>query len=211
MKKIIIILLFATLSCNKHNLENKHNVEIEPGFTKIGKSFNDRDKLIVKIEPNRKYQYWEYVFSQPYFKTNQDRIIYQSGDPSLKLKYKFINPKKGFFNECHPALCYSYIAYVENGKVNYITDENQLKNFIGNITTLEEAILIGKINDLWFDSEKIEGGAYKKIKNGYELYLMKYDNCPIKMESIKVHIDSTGKFTSKKNGIYYESDDCIMS
>ena len=60
--------------------------------------------------------------------------------------------------------CYSYIAYLENGKVNYITDEKQLKNFIGNINNLEEAILIGKINGLWFDSEKIEGGAYKKKK-----------------------------------------------
>ena len=88
--------------------------------------------------------------------------------------------------------CYSYIAYLENGKVNYITDEKQLKNFIGNINN-------------------IEGGAYKKQKNGYEIYLRKYDNCPVKMESIKVHIDSTGKFTSEKNGVYYESDDCIIS
>lgn len=205
MKKITIIFLFTLISCNKYN------VEIEPGFTKIDKSFDDRDKLIVKIEPNKKYQYWEYIFSQPFFEKDKDRIIHQSGDPSLKLKYKFINPKKGFFNECQPAWCYSYIAYLENGKVNYITDEKQLKNFIGNISNLEEAILIGKINGLWFDSEKIEGGAYKKTKNGYELYLRKYDNCPVKMESMKVHIDSTGKFTSEKNGVYYESDDCIVS
>ena len=158
MKKITIIFLFTLISCNKYN------VKIEPGFTKIDKSFDDRDKLIVKIEPNKNYQYWEYVFSQPFFEKDKDRIIHQSGDSSLKLKYKFINPKKGFFNECHPAWCYSYIAYLENGKVNYITYEKQLKNFIGNINNLEEAILIGKINGLWFDSEKIEGGAYKKKK-----------------------------------------------
>ncbi|TDP01686.1 hypothetical protein [Flavobacterium sp. 245] len=205
MNKFIIIVVFSFFSCHKYN------VDIEKGFTKIDRNFQDRNKLIDKIEPNEKYQYWEFVFSNPGLQSGKDKVLRNVGDSLIKSRYKIINPKKGFFNECMPSWCYSYIAYVKNGKVNYVTDEQGLKNFIGNINSLEEAILIAKLNDLWFDSEEIKAGAYKKTKNGYELYLMKYYNCPVKMESIKANIDTTGKFSSKSNGIYFESTDCIVS
>lgn len=203
MKNIIPLLILILLSCKKQN-------EIEPGFNKIDKKIVDRNYLINKIEPDTSYQYWQYVQAFPYLKNKDESIIKQSGDTLLRNKYKIINPKKGFFVECQPATCYSFIAYIQNDKVNYITDEKGLKRFIGKIKSLEEAMLIAKINNLWFDSEEMIGGAYKKTENGYELYLKKSYDCPIKFESVKTKIDSTGNLSSKSNGVYFESKDCIV-
>lgn len=203
MKNIITLLVLTLLSCKKQN-------EIETGFNKIDEKFADRNYLINKIEPDKNYPYWQYVKATPGLKNKDESIIKQSGDTLLRNKYKIINPKRGFFVECQPAICYSFIAYIQNDKVNYITDEKELKRFIGNINSLEEAMLIAKINGLWFDSEDMIGGSYKKIENGYELYLKKSYDCPIKFESVKTKIDSVGNLSSKSNGIYFESEDCIV-
>jgi hypothetical protein len=202
MKRLVIIILLLSLSCKKPD------IGFEDGFTKIDQSLMDRETLIRGISPNKVYDYWEYGFYNP---LGQATIMKSSGDVSLKKNVKFRNPEKGFFMECLPAICYSYIAYIENGSVKYITDEAGLKKFIGNIDNLEEAILISKLNGFWFDAEEKKAGSYKKTNDGFELYMMKYYPCPVKMESVKITIDSTGNFQTKSNGIYYESKDCIIS
>ncbi len=125
-------------------------------------------------------------------------------------KNKIIDPRKGF--NLGEFLSYSYIAYMDNRhRIQYVMNEKDLKKFIGNIDNLEEAILILYLNGLSFDPKEIKAGSFKKTKNGFELYMMKYYNCPVKMESIKVEIDFKGNIKTKPNGIYYESTDCIMT
>ncbi len=86
--------------------------------------------------------------------------------------------------------------------------ESELQKFIGGINNLEEALLIAKINGLWFDPENMKGGSYRKELNGYSLYLMKWEKCPETKESFKVFIDSKGHVTKENNGIYFRSGEC---
>jgi len=204
MKKAFVIFFIILTSCSKYT------VPFETGFTKISDKYQDRNKLIEQIKPNKEYVYWEYVHFTPDVNNGQE-IIRKSGNIAIGNSYTYYPPKEGFFVECHPGFCYSYIAYVQNDDVFYITDEVALKKFIGKIDNIEEAILISKINDLWFDPEEKKAGSFKKTNNGFELYMMKYDGCPETKESIKVEIDSTGNFKSKSNGVYYKSKTCIMS
>lgn len=189
----------------------KNFVRIENGFTKISDEYQNRNKLIDHIQPNKNYSYWEYVLCTPDFHNSQTEIIKKCGDTLIRNNYTFYTPEFGFFNECLPGSCFSYIVYIENDEVLYVTDEVELKKFIGKIDNLEEAILISKIYDLWFDPKEKKAGSFKKTNNGFELYMMKYDGCPETKESIKVEIDSLGNYKSKNNGVYYKSKNCIMS
>jgi hypothetical protein len=204
IRKISLIIFLSLISCGKNS------VRIENGFTKINYEYQNRNKLIEHIKPNKKYVYWEYVLFTPDLHNSPTEIIKKSGDTLIRNNYTFYPPESGFFNECLPSSCFSYIAYIENDDVHYVKDEVGLKKFIGKIDTIEEAILISKIYDLWFDPKENKAGSYKKKKNGFELYMMKYNICPERKESIKVEIDSSGNFKSKENGVYYKSNNCLM-
>ena len=183
---------------------------MEKGFTKINSKFLDPNKLIEKISPNKNYIYWEYVTTKFGLKAGTQHVILkQNGDLNCRNKYNIGNPGKGFSYNCFNG--YSYIVYIENGNVIYVTDEKDFRKFIGRIDNLEEALLISNLNGLWFDPKEVKAGSFKKTANGFEMYLMKYYNCPVKMESVKVKIDTSGHFKTKTNGIYYESKDCIVT
>lgn len=205
MKKISILIFLALISCGKNSFS------IENGFTKINNEYQDRNKLIEQIKPNKEYVYWEYVKFTPDIHNRQKEIIRKCGDTLIRNNYTFYSPESGFFNGCLPSSCYSYIAYIENDDVKYVTDEVELKKFIGKIDNVAEALLISEIYDLWFDPKEKKGGSFKKTNNGFELYMMKYNGCPETKESIKVEIDTIGNFKSKNNGIYYKSKICFMT
>ena len=205
MKKISILIFVSLISCGKNS------VRIENGFTKINDEYQDRNKLIEQIKPNKEYVYWEYATFTPDLYNNQKEVIRKCGDTLIRNNYTFYPPESGFFNECLPGTCFSYATYIENDDVHYVTDEVEMKKFIGKIDNLAEAILILKMYDLWFDPKEKKAGSFKKTNNGFELYMMKYKSCPETKESIKVEIDSIGNFKLKNNGIYYKSNNCIMS
>ncbi|WP_136666655.1 hypothetical protein [Flavobacterium sp. H122] len=203
MNRLLIFILLSLISCSKRE------IEIDSSFAKIDKKLKDKTALIEKIVPDNNYRFWQYASIRGGL-TNGDKItMMKFGDTLSSQKNKIINPKKGF--NLGEFLSYSYIAYMDEDSIKYVTNEKDLKKFIGNIDNLEEAILILYMNDLTFDPQEVKAGSFKKNKNGFELYMMKYYNCPVKKESIKVEIDFKGNFKTKSNGVYYESTDCIMT
>ncbi len=205
LKKIAFsFLLLHFISCNNSN------VQVEKGFKKI-ENVVSRDDLIKSIVPNKKIIYWEYVRVRLGLKKGTEiRVKHCVGDSLIKKKYKIVYPKKGLTRG--EFISYTFITYIDNEEVKYVTTEKGLINFIGKIENVKEAALILSYkNDLWIDNDDINGGAYKKVKDGFELYMMQYYNCPIKKESVKVEIDTNGNFKYKSNGVYYESEDCITA
>jgi hypothetical protein len=137
----------------------------EKGFVKIDFDPFDRDKMIQQIKPDKEYAYWEYGR----IGMTGDSATRTVGDLSFR---KIINkPTQGFFVECLPGYCASYIAFVDSSKVKYVTTDKELRAFIGKIDNLGEALIVSKTYDLWFDSKDKRGGSYKETENGYELYL----------------------------------------
>jgi hypothetical protein len=53
-----------------------------------------------------------------------------------------------------PGTFFSYVTYIENDDVHYVTDETEMKKFIGKIDNLPEAILILEMYDLFDSKEK---------------------------------------------------------
>lgn len=182
-----------------------HSCIFNNDFLKIDKNYTDRKLLISNIIPNKDILYWKYV------ETLSNKVVREVGNRKLLAKYKIEEPSEGFFSECMPGYCYSYIVYIDNKGLHYVTNEKTLLSFIRTIDNISEAILVAKTQGLWIDQENEKGGSYKKTKTGYKMNLLKYNGCPETYESIFFTIDFDGQFNLKSNGIYKKTDNCIVS
>jgi hypothetical protein len=192
MKKFLILSIFSFISCSKQEIK----------FQRIDANIYDKDKMISRIQPNKKYDYWVYVRS--YFASNKIHLIRQYGDKSLKHLLNLQNFNKGFLEECIPNGCYDYIAYIENGQPNYITSKKDFKHFLGDIDNLSEALLSARINSLYVDYQNMKGSVYRKTKHGYELHLVKSSGfcIPGENEAFEFIIDYSGNLSMKNIGMY---------
>ncbi|MBH1960136.1 MAG: hypothetical protein I8H68_08495 [Flavobacteriia bacterium] len=194
----LVFILFSILTFSQVNIPNS--------YTKIPDSLHFSDNLYQSIIPNKNYDYWKVIN----YDTSEEVIIYESN--KMKNCVGKLFPKKGFFNECAPSACFSYIIAYQNKKPEYFTDENELRNFIGYIDNLSEALLIAKTYDLGVDRKSPIGGSFKIEKDFIYLYLARFENCPVSREAFFVTIRrKTGKFEYESQGIYYQTQDCYSS
>lgn len=181
-------------------------VSVSNEFIKISDTLHYKDRLFQYIIPNENYEYWKVVRK---YDTLSEKIIYENRE-SKKLKYsQDFSTENGFFWECLPDGCFTYITAYKNKKPHHFTNEEELRKFIGYIDNLQEALLLVKTYDFWFDEKEKIGGSYKIDKNYINLYLAKFSSCLVSKESFSVKINrKTQEIEYKSNGIYYESDNC---
>lgn len=191
----LFIISLLLLSCNR---------KIEQGFEKIPRGLNATEALIRAIRPNKDYQFWVCI-REGYLRNTE--IITGKGDISYLMNNKFDDPKLGFIYKMWQG--YFYIAYIENNHLKLATNKAQLINFIGKIDSIEEALLIADINNLSVDYERDIGSSYKKVKDGYEFYLVKFHKCTVRTEPFKVNIDTLGNYKAKSLGFFYDIHDGI--
>lgn len=112
--------------------------------------------------------------------------------------------EKGFFVNSKFINTYYYIViYNENKDFNYVTDLNDLLNFFDEINTMEEALMIAKIKDFNIDYNDPRGGSFRKVKNGFEFFLMKSEGIGfIEFRQYLVSVDKKGFIKSEKKEIY---------
>jgi len=217
---VLNILLFSCCNQNKTNDRSndtlKYIFKLETPVFDI-KEFNaipsqfalrDRAYLIDKIIPANEYKYWECVYKEPFVDHSRGRIIVYNGD---SLNYsaiaKKINPNAGFFVECAPLACYSYIVGVRGDKTtDLINTEEKLQKFIGHIDNLEEVILSAKTYGYWYDADTIIGGAYKEREWDYLLFLLEYSSSPVTYTSVKAILAKDGYFRVIDKTIYKQTD-----
>jgi len=173
----------------------------DKSYSKIPINLSDTKSIIRAIEPDKKYDYWACVLSNPSLTIPRTEIITGRGDIKELWRIKFTPPETGFRSELFYG--YYYIVYLKNNHVSVVRSGPELINFIGKVNSLDKALLIAKIKGLDVDYSRPIGSSFKKVKNGFELHLVKFHKCPVKTEPYKVNIDSLGKLTSKSLGFYY--------
>ena len=176
-------------------------------FTPLKKRYEYED-LISKIIPDSEYAYWEYVFKTPQSPDYRGKVTVRHGD---SLRYSSIaakiNADDGFFHGCLPSRCFSYIVGIRADKtIDLIDDGYKFESFIGHIDNIEEAISIVRVNDYWYDTDTIIGGAYKERERDYLLYLLEYDNIQGTHASVKAILTKEGKLNIIDKNIYKEGD-----
>ncbi|MDN4013017.1 hypothetical protein QX233_11130 [Chryseobacterium gambrini] len=168
-------------------------------FKKIPEILDNTELLYPFIVPDKKYEYWSVLRNNP----DPDKaIVYESQMPDL-MTLNDPAPKKGFFQKCLGENCYSYILACEKSRSKYFSNEQQLREFIGFVNNLPEAILIANTFGYSVDSSNPLGSSYKTENQYISLYLSKSKNNSGTKESFFIKINrKTGKLEVKSNGAY---------
>ncbi len=166
-------------------------------FRKIPEILDNPELLYPFVVPDKKYGYWSVLRNNP----DPDKaIIYESQMPD-HMTLNDPAPEKGFFQKCLGEDCFVYLLACENGRSRYFSDEQQLRNFIGFIDNLPEAILLANTYGYLVDSGNPEGSSYKIEEKQISLYLVRLKNDRQTKEPflIKIH-RKTGKLEAKSAG-----------
>lgn len=172
---------------------------IPSDYQQIPEILDNTDLLYPFIIPEKKYEYWTVFRNNP----DPDKaIIYESQAP----EFMTINdpaPEKGFLQKCLGEDCFSYLIACENSQSKYFSNEKQLRDFIGTVDNLPEAILIANTYGFSVDSTNSFGSSYKIEDQYIFMYLSKRKGNTEVKESFSIKIDrKSGKLESKSNGMY---------
>ncbi|ASK28627.1 hypothetical protein CEY12_00230 [Chryseobacterium sp. T16E-39] len=181
-------------------------IKVPDDYKKIPDILDTTDYLYPFIIPSKEYAYWRVLSNI----TDPDKaVIYESQMPGpMTINEPF--PEKGFFQKCIGEGCFSYILACKKERSVYFSTEQQLRDFIGTIDNLPEALLIAKTYGYSIDTKNRFTGSYKIEDKYVSIYGLKSKDCPVTKESFLIKINrKTGKLEAKTNGIYDKSDECI--
>lgn len=172
---------------------------IPSDFKKIPDILDNPELLYPFIVPDKKFDYWSVLRNNP----DPDKaIIYESQMPKLMTINDPV-PEKGFFQKCLGENCFSYIIACENSQSKYFSTEQQLRDFIGSVDNLPEAILMANTYGYTVDTTNKLSSSYKIEDKYISMYLSKFKINSETKESFLIKINrKNGKLESKSNGIY---------
>ncbi|AZA93380.1 Uncharacterised protein [Chryseobacterium nakagawai] len=198
--------IIITLSLILTNLLSAQ-ITVPDDYKKIPDILDTTEYLYPFVIPNKDYEYWRVL-------TNDDdpdkAIIYESQAP-LFMTINDPAPEKGFFQKCIGNHCFSYILACKKDRTVYFSNEQQLRDFIGTVDNLPEAILMAKTYGYSIDTQNRFTGSYKIEDQFISLYALQTKGCPVTKESFLIKINrKTGKLEAKSKGIYSKSEDCTI-
>ena len=163
------------------------------------KQFSSIPNILKGIEPNGKNDFWVLVYNT-YAKDQEIKISGVKKDYTPQLSGFDLFPDEDSFY---------YIAYSSGGKMSYITDLSDLKNFIGKIDNVQEAAIAATADGYMVDDEfKDIAGNYYEDQSNYYLDLGKLTSkeCPYQKTHYTLTVNkSTGTITNiKDNGTYID-------
>ena len=172
---------------------------VPAGYQKIPEILDNPELLYPFIVPDKKYDYWSVLRNNP----DPDKaVIYESQAPDF-MTLNDPTPEKGFFQKCLGEDCFSYLLACEKGKTKYFSTEQQLRDFIGTVDNLPEAILIANTYGYTVDTGNTLSSSYKMDDKNIFLYLTKLTNNTENKESFFIKINrKTGKHEVKSNGTF---------
>ncbi|NLN26081.1 MAG: hypothetical protein GX163_10660 [Bacteroidetes bacterium] len=209
MQVVKIIFLFNLLTFIGCNNSNEKLVDFQP--LKLDGTRDVISQIAAGFNPEKKYDYWACVRSTISY-NNSILILYETKKDLYTVDdFKLLN--EGFYNTGHHFDWAYYLVTIKDGSIDYITEMDELLSFLGEIDTMEEALLIARINGFGVDFDNPKGGSYRKTKDGFEFLLM--DSAPLpKIEFTQywVKVDKKGNVTSEKGETYcFSMCECYKS
>ncbi|MCT2560603.1 hypothetical protein [Chryseobacterium herbae] len=174
-------------------------------YRKIPDILDTTEYLYPFIVPDKDYGYWRVLTND----TDPEKaVIYESQMPDFMTINEPL-PEKGFFQQCIGIRCFSYILACKKERSVYFSSEKQLRDFIGTVDNLPEAVLLAQTYGFSVDTSNKVSSSYKMEDRHIYLYVSKSKGCPEIRESYLIKINrKTGKLESKNNGIYFKAENC---
>ncbi|KMQ63097.1 hypothetical protein ACM46_14250 [Chryseobacterium angstadtii] len=183
-------------------------ITVPDDYRKIPEILDNTELLYPFIVPDKDYGYWRVLTNDP---DPEKAVIYESQMPDFMTINEPL-PEKGFFQKCMGNRCFSYILACKKERSVYFSSEKQLRDFIGTVDNLPEAILIAQTYGFSVDTTNKLGSSYTIEDSFIELYLSKSKGCPEIKESYFIKINrKNGRLESKNKGVYFKGENCSTS
>lgn len=181
-------------------------ITVPDDYKKIPDILDTVDYLYPFIVPSKDYAYWRVLNNDNDY---EKAVIYESQAPDFMTINEPV-PERGFFQKCVGNNCFSYILACKKDRSVYFSNEQQLRDFIGTVDNLPEAILLAKTYGYSVDTKNRFSGAYKIDDRHISMYVMQSKGCPAVKESFWIKINrKTGKLEAKSNGVYSKDENCV--
>lgn len=211
--RILFLFVIVVLASCRHN--DVASTEKE-GFKPIPYSskHNYTHAIAKKIVPDVKLQYWAYIsvsggFSE--YDTRKITVIKEEGDKFFRSYTDSLPKRSGFYKGVDSLFWTSYVLTVKNDSVHYIYTKEALRDFIGRIDNLEEAMILASTYD-YFLGDTILSAAYRKVNDNYEMHLIKapdrFESWNPKSMPVEVIVTPDGFIKTKRLGTYGQAVVC---
>jgi hypothetical protein len=207
-----ILILFS--ACSKEESTTEYPKTINVNLNEF-EAFNSEFPF-EQIDPTLALDNWELTLSDGY--TNDGSAVFSEGNKCANstdsllctTQLDSLREESGFRNACAPGYCFYYLKYQLGDSIQSINENNELVNFLGEISTPSEAVLLAFLSDYSYQTNNKTLGAIKEVTNGYELILTKRVNdCPIQVNRFHLKVENTGSITIINEEIYSKSEYCI--
>ena len=205
----LYILLFLIIAGCRNQVSSNWNIEEFKRFNELKSISIFRTELFGKIIPNEDYVYWEVIYMDIGFPESENenfrgKVIFKNGDEN---KFNHLtqntNSYSGFFSECTPGICYTYIvALTKDSKIKLINTEKKLIEFIGEVDNETEVFMNISANGFTIDSDTNIASSYKEQKNDYLLYMASFSEGLDSTWSIKAKLEKTGSLEIINKELY---------
>jgi len=168
-------------------------------YSQEKKKFSSIDGVLARVIPNKNVDSWVLMYNE-YGKNTEVKISGKKPD---------YLPQFAGFNLRPGEESFYYIVSSVGGKISYVTDIRELKDFIGTIDNVEEAALSAVLEGYLIDEQFVDVAAnYYEDKINYYLDLGKVTSaeCPYQKTHYTLTVNkATGTITNiKDNGTYIE-------
>ncbi|MEQ9425631.1 MAG: hypothetical protein RJQ09_14495 [Cyclobacteriaceae bacterium] len=202
--RTLLILLSVTNLFAQNDLDKQYEIDKFKPFSK----YSTRTELYQGLSPQDSIRYFEVIFYSPGIIPEKQLLVYKGDSSMFRNITKGLEPTSGFYIECDPGICFTYIVAIDkNDSLVVIDDKNELRKFMGTIDNQEELLLRVKSEGLWYDQDTIIGGSYLEREEDYLLYLMEYSSWPVTYRSVRALMTKSGEFEVIDKSIYYQTNE----
>ncbi|MFP9098892.1 hypothetical protein ACLI09_07550 [Flavobacterium sp. RHBU_24] len=200
MRFLLIFILIVAVSCKRDEpLAAAKNNSDTTAFRSFGYDYSNNylELLPKSIMPGKPYQYWAYVEHINGYEKASFEIFKEAGDTLLRRGTDSLPASGGFFKRGQFTTRGDFIVVIENDSLSYISTDSGLREFLGTIDNVNEAVLLAETFHYGPDYES-GGNDYRIVNGAYELNLIAFDPFPSCVGGIEY--DTEKKVTVTKDG-----------
>ena len=197
----ILVLVILLFSCSGDDEGLRANFN---DFEAISAAYPFSD-----IQADDPITYFEYIQSMPDYEDPGDptSLVYRNNvhysfgeicaDADCRTAFYNLQADAGFITGCLPSYCFYYIKYQTQEESHVATSKEDVLDFLGEIDTPGEALLVARANDYYWSVNNKNNGAIKEIQDGFELIVMETVSYCLPFQTNRFHlkVDRQGNIT----------------
>lgn len=171
-----------------------------PGMPQV-----DSGEVSLRLQPDARYDHWQLRR----FQNGAVVILAQGGRLSVNelpaefaAAVEWTPDKAGFGSHCLPARCFKYIVTAGGDGVATLLSVDQLRPFLGDINTPDEAALLAEASGYHWGGSK-EDAAIREVADGYQLLVLQQQqtsDCPLSdVYRVLLHVSRSAALTEERS------------